>query len=92
MEIQFNNINDEFISEFEVTSDFNLHIEGVPQHNIRIYQRGASSGGYAYVKGSTPSPSAGNVYDYDFSALIYPKYIKVVCSTEPTMAVVTMGA
>lgn len=91
MEINFNEVGGNFVSEFEATGDFNLHIEGVLEGNVSVYQRGTSSGSYAYVKGSTPYPSAGNVYDYDFSALVYPKYIKVVCATEPSMAVVTMA-
>jgi hypothetical protein len=91
MEINFTKEGNGFVSEFEATGDFNLHIEGVLEGNVSVYQRGTSSGRYAYVKGSTPFPSAGNVYDYDFSALVYPKYIKVICVTEPTMAVVTMA-
>lgn len=91
MEINFTKDGNGFVSEFEATGDFNLHIEGVPEGSISVYQRGTSYGSYAYVKGSTPYPSAGNVFDYDFSALVYPKYIKVICSTKPTMAVVTMA-
>lgn len=92
MEITFSKSGASWISEFQVSGAFNLHIEGVYEGDIRIYQRGTSTGAYSYVKGSTPSPSAGNVYDSDFSALVYPKYIKVVCNTKPTMAVVTTNA
>ena len=92
MEINFTQVGDNYVSEFEATGDFNLHIDGVLEGNVSVYQRGTSSGGYAFVRGSTPSPSYGNVYDYDFSALVYPKSIKVVCANKPTMAVVTMGA
>ena len=51
---------------------------------MSIYQRGTNSGEYAYVKSATPYPSFGKTYDYDFSALVYPKFIKVVCEGEPT--------
>ena len=72
--------------EFEATADFNLHIEGVPEGKVWIYQRTTASGEYAYIKEATPYPSLVDVYDFDFSALIYPKFVKVVCGTEPTYA------
>jgi hypothetical protein len=89
MELNFTKEGDRFVSEFEATADFNLHIDGVLEGNVSIYQRGTSSGGYAFVRGATPSPSYGNVYDMDFSALVYPKYIKVSCATKPSIGVVT---
>lgn len=72
--------------EFEATADFNLHIEGVPEGKVWIYQRTTASGEHAYIKEATPYPSLVDVYDFDFSALIYPKFVKVVCGTEPTYA------
>ena len=92
MELNFTKEGEKYISEFEVTADFNLHIEGVVEGNVRVYQRGTAEGQYAYVREATPYPSFANVYDYDFSALVYPKYIRVVCATEPTKAIVTYGA
>lgn len=72
--------------EFEATADFNLHIEGVPEGKVWIYQRTTASGEHAYIKEATPYPSLVDVYDFDFTALIYPKFVKVVCGTEPTYA------
>jgi hypothetical protein len=77
-------------AEFEATADFNLHIEGVAEGNVRVYQRGTPSGKYADVRSATPYPSFSYVYDFDFTALVYPKYIKVICPNEPEVAVVTM--
>jgi hypothetical protein len=91
MNINFTKEGSRYVSAFEVTADFNLHIEGVKGGNISVFQRGSASGDYAYVEGSSFHTSEGNVFDYDFSALVYPKYIKVICSTKPTMAVVTMA-
>lgn len=83
---------DNWEAEFEATADFNLHIEGVPEGQVRIYQRGTSDGEYAYVREATPYPSFTDVYDFDFSALMYPKWIKVVCGNKPTSAqIVTDG-
>lgn len=92
MEINFAKDGDKYVSEFEVSGDFNLHIEGVVEGNIKVFQRGSAEGEYAYVRAATPYPSFSNVYDFDFSALVYPKYIRVVCPNEPTKAVVTYNA
>ena len=92
MELKFTKEHGGWVSEFEATADFNLHVEGVYEGNVSIYQRGTAGGGYAFVKDSRPAPSAGTVYDYDFTSLVYPKFIKVVCTEEPTYAeVVTTG-
>lgn len=90
MELVFTkNDSGSWYAEFEVTADFNLHIEGVAEGNVRVYQRSTPDGEYADVRGATPYPSFGHVYDFDFAALIYPKYIKVVCPNEPTKAEIT---
>jgi hypothetical protein len=89
MELKFTKDGEKFISEFTATADFNLHLEGVVEGNVKVYQRGTASGEYAYVRTATPYPSFSSVYDCDFSALVYPKYIKVECPVQPTMAVVT---
>lgn len=89
MELTFQKSADRWIAEFEAHADFNLHIEGVLGGSVSIFQRGTDSGGYAYVNDATLSPSYANVYDYDFTSLVYPKFIKVSCATEPTFAAVT---
>lgn len=89
MELVFNQINDRWEAEIKVTADFNLHIEGVREGNVSVFMRGTESGEYAYVRGATPYPSVGTVYEYDFSAVIFPKYIKVACASQPSLAVVT---
>ena len=91
MELIFSKSEDIYVAEVKVTGDFNLHIEGVVEGNVQVYQRGTETGGYALVREATPYPSYGNVYDMDFSAAVYPKYIRVVCNSEPTLAVVTFA-
>lgn len=91
MNLQFTNKGGNFVSEFEVSSDFNLHIEGVRLSDMRVYQKTAG-GSYAIVTGFPTDRSADRVADFDFASLVYPKIIKVVCPTEPTYAeVVTDG-
>ena len=86
MTIEFLKKDEGWVAEFEATADFNLHIEGIVEGNVNIYQRTTASGGYTLVRGATPYPSYGNVYDYDFTSLVYPKFIKVVCPVQPSYA------
>lgn len=88
MEITFSKSGEVYVAEFSVTGDFNLHIEGVTAGDVQVFQRGTTSGSYARVKSVNPY-SYEKVYDYDFSAVVYPKYIKIVSEVEPTLAVVT---
>lgn len=88
MEITFSKSGEVYVAEFSVTGDFNLHIEGVTAGDVQVFQRGTASGSYARVKSVNPY-SYEKVYDYDFSAVVYPKYIKIVSEVEPTLAVVT---
>ena len=85
MNLQFINKGGNFVSEFEVTSDFNLHIEGVRLSDMHIYQKTAG-GSYAKVTDFPSERSQDRVADFDFASLVYPKFIKVVCATEPTYA------
>lgn len=91
MELVFNKETNGWVSEFEVTSDFNLHIEGVSEGYVRVYQKGVSSGEYTYVRNSSLDSTSLKVYDCDFSALVYPKYIKIVCLNEPTRGEITFN-
>ena len=90
MEIQFTNIDNLWVAEFEVTSDFNLHIERDTDGRLDIYQRTAGAEyeniyDIGYLNKRT-------VYDNDFQALIYPKWIKVKSAVKPIVAVVTVNA
>jgi hypothetical protein len=92
MDLNFNKEGNVFVAEFEATADFNLHIEGVKEGDVLVFQRGTADGEYAYVRAATPYPSFTTVYDFDFAALVYPKYIKVECNVMPSKGIVTMGA
>ena len=70
-----------------MSANFNLHIEGVVG-KITVFQRTTETGGYAIIKDATSTANSA-IYDMDFVGEIYPKFIKLVCATEPTMAEVT---
>ena len=88
MNLTFNKINDVFVSEFSVTSDFNLHVERSKGGSFTIFQRSSDGGNYGEVYYQEKLDKIKAI-DYDFSALIYPKYIKIVSEVEPTYAAIT---
>lgn len=87
MNITFNNIDNEYYSEFTVEEDFNVHIEFDYSTPLKFYQKSIDNGDYAEIKGLKIINN--KVVDYDFIGAIYPKYIKIVSEVEPTLAVVT---
>lgn len=79
-----------WVSEFEVTADFNLHIERISGGRFLVYQKSVADGEYDLVDGLGYKGHKA-VIDMDFVGLVYPKYIKVVSESEVTMGIVTLG-
>ncbi len=71
--------------EFEVTADFNLHIEREKGGRILFYQKSQGAGGWAHIDDMGWQDGKPSI-DYDFTALVYPKMIKIVSESEPTFA------
>ena len=90
MELTFGKEGNWYVSEFEVTSDFNLHIEKEPKGDFYLYQR-TSGLKYDLIKNFGYNKGGDNIIDVDFTALIYPKWIKVKSAVKPTVAVVTVN-
>ena len=88
MDLNFELQGGYFIAEFEVTSDFNLHIEKDPIGQFIVYQRTAG-GAYDLVADFGKNKGDDSVIDYDFSALVYPKYIQIKSSVKPVVATIT---
>lgn len=87
MEIQFTKQDELWVAEFEVTNDFNLHIERDTAGRLDIYQRTAG-GKYEYIY-DLGYLNARVVYDDDFQALVYPKWIKIKSAVKPLIATIT---
>lgn len=87
MELTFEQIDGYWISEFEVNADFNLHIERDTEGRLDIYQRTAG-GRYEYIN-DIGYLEKRLVYDYDFSALVYPKFIKIKSKVKPLICTIT---
>lgn len=76
-----------WVTEFEVTRNFNLHVERNKGGNILVYQR-TSGSGYAIVeefRGMDNKPAI----DLEFTGEVYPKFVKIVSESQPTYATVT---
>lgn len=87
MELNFSKQGTKWVADFEAPSDFNLHIEREKVAYINIMQRGTALGEYDLSK----SFSADKIFDYDFGALVYPKWIRVISGSEVKNASVTFA-
>lgn len=88
MTLSFNKEHDKYVATFEATSDFNLHIEKAKKGVVNFYQKSIQDGEYDRIK-DVKFEYDDLVLDVDFSALVYPKYIKIVAYVDITQAVVT---
>ena len=89
--VQSSLIESAWEAEFQVTGDFNLHVERVRGGLFLVYQRTTESGDYGLVDDFGKKDGVACI-DYDFSALVYPKWIKIVSKSKPSVAVVTFNA
>lgn len=88
MQLEFKKQGGLYEVEFEVTGNFNLHLERKNYGRIEIYQKTSSETNYA----SSPSYSANGdaIINFDFTMGIYPKYVKILSYSEPLKGIVTM--
>lgn len=87
MEIKFEKVKNLYVAEFEATGDFNLHIERVSDGRFLVHQKSVAGGEYDIVDTVAHMDLDHKaVIDLDFTALVYPKWIKVVSATQPTKA------
>lgn len=86
MELTFTKVGKQYEAEFELTADANLHIEFESATPVKLYQR-TTGGGWDLV--NDVKNAVGKATDVDLQALIYPKFIKVVCPSNPSYCAVT---
>lgn len=84
MELVFEKVGNRYVAEFKADNDFNLHVERTKLGTLEVYQKGVEEGEYDFAWNS--GISARKVIDYDFAALVYPKWIKVVSGSEVVSA------
>ena len=90
MELQFNKDGNNYIAEFTASDDFNLHIEREDRGFLKVMQRTTASGAYDNIQGASFNYT-DPVIDVDFTAAVYPQYIRVISFIKPTMAEVTFA-
>lgn len=86
MELTFNKDGNLYVTEFEVTTDFNLHLERDKGGKVSFYQR-STNGQYDSIE--ELEKNIDLVFDYDFQSLVWPKYIKITSESLPTVATLT---
>lgn len=90
MELEFVKEGTMSVATFEATSDFNLHIEKAKEGAVNFYQTSSADGEYDLIKGLKFDYN-DLVLDTDCTALVYPKYIKIVAYVDIAKAVVTFA-
>lgn len=90
-----------YVAEVVVNADFNIHLERISDGGLEIYQKNgeyteAVDGRTATERGfdvvavpGAVSYNSGIIFDYDFSALVYPKTIRIESGSQVTSGIVT---
>lgn len=90
-----------YVAEIVVNADFNIHLERTSDGGLEIYQkngeyteaiddRSATKRGFDVVAVPNTVPyNSGLVFDYDFSALVYPKTIRIESGSAVTIGIIT---
>ena len=73
---------EKYVCEEIVSSDYALHIEREEKGKLYFYVRSTPEGEYCRSDvNSFLQNFAKEIFDYDFSHLVYPKYVKIVSDT-----------
>lgn len=76
-----------YVCEQTVTADYALHIERTGAGKLNFFVRSTADGKYCPSDvNSFLQNLAKEVFDYDFTHLVYPKYIRIESDTEVTSA------
>lgn len=89
MELNFTKQDDYYVANFEANSNFNLHLE----HNgvFEVYQSSVEGAKPAIVK-DLFEHRYDKIVDTAVLVPIPPIYVRIVCNTLPSQAVVNFGA
>lgn len=89
MELTFVKKGEWYEADFTADKDFNLHIEK-SSGTLYLQQSSVQGAKPAAVRGANWGPDV-DVIDEGFSALVYPMYIRVKSSVEPSVAAVAFS-
>lgn len=83
--LTFNKEGGNWVAYFKAEADFALHLER-DEAGVMSMEQSTTGGGYAVVEDFPARARYGRAFDYEFSALVYPKFIRIASATEPTYA------
>lgn len=90
LEFVFDEALKSYVAEFEATADFNLHLEREGKSGVlMVEQRGTTEGDAYAVTKVWQGFNAPPVFDCDFAAIVYPKYIRVRSEMPVNLGVVS---
>lgn len=88
MELNFTQIdNKDWVAEFEVKANFNIHLERDTDGKLEIKQKTAGTK-YVYVN-ETGWLDRTLAYDNDFGVEVAPKKVQIVSAVKPSLVVIT---
>lgn len=88
MNLTFNKIDNNYVAEFTITNDANIHLEKTSAGPIKIYQR---TSGNEYDLVNDLKNAHGKVDDIDLVGAVYPKNIRIVSTVEILLGIVTQA-
>lgn len=86
MNLTFNKVGNVYVAEFKAEGNFSLHIEK-PEGSFAIKQTSVEGAAYDEVRDQASYTDKDRVIDTEVRGSMWPKWIKIVSSSQPTMAV-----
>lgn len=83
--LTFNKEGGNWVAYFKAEADFALHIER-DEAGVMSMEQSTTGGGYAVVEDFPARSRYGRTFDYEFSGLVYPKFIRITSTSDPTFA------
>lgn len=90
MELNFTKDGNAYVAEFEVSGDFNVHIETAEECTLNVFQRTGSTGAFAQVE-DVRLKGFNRVKDVDIEGPLLPKTIQIRLVVNPSVATVTFA-
>lgn len=87
MDLIFSKTSNGWVAEFNAPTHFNLHLERKDAGRLDLYRK-TSGSNYDYVR--IPYKGGAKVVDMDVPVVMSREY-KVVCESEPTVAIITFA-
>jgi len=87
MDLIFNKTSNGWVAEFNAPTHFNLHLERKDAGRLDLYRK-TSGSNYDYVR--IPYKGGSKVVDMDVP-VVMSRECKVVCDSEPTVAIITFA-